>query len=321
MSQISSLLNSLSCEEHDVFLQAVQFVHSQYLSQPYEQPQPPFRYHQQLVFRPNYGLSHMLRKCMYLPVVLNLLQKTSIGSTLQLTSKDLLRIFVTFVFAETGRRNGAMVNQDPKEFIRFRQKSAQLFKQYIDEQLTWLFNPKQIDLYSNILLSFEDPLNKDPKCILMRLCQKADQLRMTSWAIGHIKLKPDFLKWMSPGNYETFLKYIHQCLIATGTDLEQKRTPEVFITCNLEPSACLERLYHVPLPVFEHIPQPLNSKADPRSFINPMVSHEFIQKDILKTLKQKKQFLKKEAQEADRIFNGEICINISASLGCPKSNF
>ena len=241
----------------------INHVHTQYLSQPYQDvAKINSGEHEfvnsktsQIVNRPNHATAHTLRGALMVPVVLEYYKKHSDKKEFNTMSiDDIKRMQVAMLFSTVGRQC-----EDNTKYKKYRDDSALAFKTYCKENCKDLFTDKQIKEYTDYLKWYTDPNKtaKHPKAEIMRICHSLDVLR---YEPNEVKFshycKKELAYKLGEDPAEALVSYSRQCLIATGNRVRtgedegkgKDYNPEVFTECSLNPQKALQRLQQVAAP-------------------------------------------------------------------------
>jgi hypothetical protein len=264
-----------------MLLAAAQFVYTNYLSKPYELAknevfQNVSLYPGAIVQRPNHGLAHTLRCVAYVPYVIDALNDSGQlthcdGEVVLDVAMQCENIQLAMFFSVVGKESEASFQDDQKNHILFRKKSAEAYKSFV-----YAYQSKfpalrslidsGLDVYYGNLVENPHAVQQGAIHIVFRTvhnldlerCYKPSEFEGVKQAIlqdfsmvfGNLAESQVLAK----KNAYALIEYAERCLVATGNINLTKGInydPVLFIKCSLDVLSCVDKLAEVAPPVPE----------------------------------------------------------------------
>lgn len=190
------------------------------------------------VHRPNHGLAHTLRCPTYLPFVSDAF--TKFRNIPPISSHDIENMQLVLVFYVVGRENDAGSKEDP--YLKFRQKSAAIFKVYMQTRMPSQFTVMQIDFYQKILTDSCEP--NHPHYVIIRLSHNIDLLRCVPREIYEKSQVRTLALYIGKVATKMLKRIVEECLRKTGDRIYEEKNyePLLFIYCSTNVYFCLKQI-------------------------------------------------------------------------------
>ena len=273
--------------EDDIIKHAAQYAYDQFLSKPYtgtvNKNNQVYRCsNDRIIYRPNHGLPHSLRKMSYSNAVISFLMhhgKTHSTSTFCFTEEEQLAIKLCLLFSVTGRDDEASHTYSPEAYRTYLTASANHFEEFCNKNTT--FNLETIDRFKKIIIAKHDQNNPDPARVVIHFCHELDLLRCfpPKVMISHLRALNSNLNSVNNRDFTQLVLYAQKCITQTGDCLStkfkehhgrvlaldgnfrnkisfsmpyfayQKRNDILFAACSHSVEQCIAAIVEVPFPV------------------------------------------------------------------------